>query len=70
MKGGFIKALEQDQHKGLLRDSEEQLMIYYGVGGGKDEGNFLKDFHIAKEDSQDPGALAIFGLRWCFPLRH
>lgn len=54
--------------RGLPRDCEEQLIIYYGIGGGKARGSFRKDFHA---DSQNPGGLAIVKLRWFFPLaRH
>ena len=28
---------------------EEQLMIYFGVGEGKDKENFQKDFHMLKK---------------------
>ena len=34
-------------------------MIYVGDGGGEDLGKFPKGLSYAKEDSQDPGGLAL-----------
>ena len=54
--------------KELPRDSEERLIIYLGVGGGKGKGKFPKRFSYAKKESQDTGGLAIVRLRIFFPL--
>ena len=32
----------------LFGDCEERLITYLGVGGGRVEGNFYKDFHMLK----------------------
>jgi len=47
---------------------EEQLIIYYGVGGGKEKRRFSKDLSYAKEDLQDSGGLAIVKLGLFSPL--
>ena len=60
------------KHRGRTRgqkdllpwDCEEWLIIYLGVGLGKE---VSKEFSYAKEDLQDTGGLAIVKLRWFFP---
>jgi len=47
---------------------EEWLIIYLGVGGGKEKVRYPKGLSYAKEDSQDAGGLAIVMLRWFFLL--
>ena len=49
--------------KELLGDQEETLVLYYGVGRGKVQRKLPMRFSYAKEDSQDPGGLAIVRLR-------
>ena len=49
--------------KKLLWGCEEQLIIYYGVEGGKVKGGVQKNFH-AKEDPLDTGGLAT---KYVFP---
>ena len=46
----------------------EWLIIYLGVGGGKDKRKFPRGLSHAKEDSEDPGGLTTVKLKCFFPL--
>lgn len=61
-KGWFYESTGTGQ-KELIWDCVEQSILYLGVGGGKDQGSFQKDFSYAKEDLGDPEDLVIVKLR-------
>ena len=51
-KGGFVDARglggQDPWAERACPDCEEQMIIYGGVGGGKDKGSFQKNFHMLK----------------------
>ena len=45
--------------KSCCPSCEGWLIIYYGVGGGKEKGRFQKDFHMLKKTHRIPEALPL-----------